>query len=163
MNYEKKKETNTLFLSYVDTEITSLQLRKHFGQAQKTESARRSFKNYLTTLGLEDIAIEAITTEVIGGYQQWLERRGIRKNSSSCYMRALQSVYNKAVANHDGNRQGNDRKREYYRISSIAIGAKIGCVCDKNLVDDIVKCTDQKRDDTGNRIFPHQLTDMFFP
>lgn len=102
MNYEKKKETNTLFLSYVDTEITSLQLRKHFGQAQKTESARRSFKNYLTTLGLEDIAIEAITTEVIGGYQQWLERRGIRKNSSSCYMRALQSVYNKAVANHDG-------------------------------------------------------------
>lgn len=90
--------SNNLFLSLLDAEIQNLSERNHFGQAQKIQSARKSFCNFLTTRGQADITLSELTVHIICDYQQWLEQRGVMKNSSSCYMRTLQSVYNKSVA-----------------------------------------------------------------
>ena len=90
--------SNNLFLSLLDAEIQNLSERNHFGQAQKIQSARKSFRNFLTTRGQADITLSELTVHIICDYQQWLEQRGVMKNSSSCYMRTLQSVYNKSVA-----------------------------------------------------------------
>ena len=85
------------FITYLNQEILRLRQRRHFGQALRIESARNSFSHFLRSQGLDDLCIHALTTYVVCAYQQWLTDCGIKKNSISCYMRTLQSVYNKAV------------------------------------------------------------------
>ena len=42
------------------------------------------------------------------------------------------------VTDHDGNRQGNDRQREYHRIGSVSIGSKVAGIRDKDLIDNVL-------------------------
>ncbi len=43
-----------------------------------------------------------------------------------------------SVSNHNRNRQGNHGQRKYNGVSGISIGAKIVCIGNKNLVNNIV-------------------------
>ena len=86
------------FIMYLNHEILRLRQSSHFGQALRIESARNSFSNFLHSQGRDDLCLHALTVSIICAYQQWLSDSGIKKNSISCYMRTLQSVYNKAVA-----------------------------------------------------------------
>ena len=63
-----------------------------------------------------------------------------------------------AVANHDRHGQRDDRQRKHDRIGGVAVGAEIVRVGNENLVYDIVQRGDQQRDDTGNGVFPHELS-----
>ena len=45
----------------------------------------------------EDILLEKIDNDLMMKYETWLKTSGVIKNTISCYMRTLRSVYNKAV------------------------------------------------------------------
>lgn len=89
------------FITYLNQEILRLRQRRCFGQALRIESARNSFSHFLCSQGLDDLCLDALTTSVVCAYQQWLTDSGIKKNSTSCYMRTLQSVYNRVAAQTD--------------------------------------------------------------
>ena len=44
-----------------------------------------------------DIAISALDNEQITMYEAWLKGNGLKRNSSSCYLRTLRTLYRKAV------------------------------------------------------------------
>ena len=86
------------FMTYLNQEMLRLRQGSSFGQAFLVESACKSFSRFLHAQVWGDIPLSALTTQVVCAYQQWLTDNGIKKNSISCYMRTLQSAYNKAVA-----------------------------------------------------------------
>lgn len=112
------------FLRILSQEIQSLRENKRFGQALRIESARNSFVRFLLSQATPasrpsspsssspratvpdgsqsgpnfDLTFGELTTSLIFAYQQWLIDTGVVKNSSSCYIRSLQSVYNKATS-----------------------------------------------------------------
>lgn len=90
--------SQTSFIAYLTFEIKKLQQGKRFGQAVKIKNARNSFVKFLCSLDRRDLGFHELTNSMICNYQQWLMDNGIKKNSASCYMRALQSVYNKATS-----------------------------------------------------------------
>ena len=45
----------------------------------------------------EDITIDALDAETMNLYEAWLKGRGVKRNSSSCYLRTLRTLYRKAV------------------------------------------------------------------
>lgn len=91
--------TGSTFLAVIDHEASDLMRRNHFGQAMRTISTHNSFRQFLKALNMERAMLADITPPLISHYQQWLEERGVSKNSSSCYMRTLQSIYNKTLGN----------------------------------------------------------------
>ena len=57
-------------------------------------TAKASFNCFRTG---QDILLEKIDNELMQKYEAWLKTSGVMKNTVSCYMRALRSVYNQAV------------------------------------------------------------------
>ena len=88
----------TSFIVYLDAEIQRLGQGKHFGRAALIGNARNSFRHFLHSQDRDDVPLCELTTSLICAYQQWLADNGVKKNSASCYMRALQSAYNKTTA-----------------------------------------------------------------
>ena len=95
----KQNAMQRSFITYLNQEILRLKQGNRFGQAFRTESVRNSFSHFLYSQGQDDLCFHSLTTPVVCAYQQWLTDNGITKNSISCYMRTLQSVYNKAAIN----------------------------------------------------------------
>lgn len=93
----KKTKSNGSFLGYMAAQIAAQQSGGKLGTAQNYRRAMASFSSFL---GGGDIAIKAIDEELVFEYADWLQRRGVVRNSSSFYMRILRSVYNKAVEQH---------------------------------------------------------------
>jgi site-specific recombinase XerD len=57
-------------------------------------TAQRSFARFRSG---QDITIAKIDNELLVNYEAYLKNTGMRKNSISCYMRALRAIYNQAV------------------------------------------------------------------
>lgn len=66
-----------------------------------------------------------------------------------------------AVSDHHGNGQRHHRQRKNHRVRSIAIGPQIAGIGDENLVDDVVQCAYQQRNDARNRVPSHQTAHRF--
>ena len=49
-----------------------------------------------------------------------------------------------AITDHNCDGQRNHRQRKNNRVGGIAVGAKIGRICNKNLIHDIIQCADQE-------------------
>ena len=64
------------------------------GTAKTYRDALASFARFRCG---EDIMTEALDAEMINLYEAWLRGRGVRRNSSSCYLRTLRTLYRKAV------------------------------------------------------------------
>lgn len=95
---DKQDVMQVSFMTHLNKEISKLKRGNHFGQAFRVESVRNSFSHFLHVQGLDDVPLSALTTHIICAYQEWLTDHGVKKNSISCYMRTLQSVYNKGMA-----------------------------------------------------------------
>lgn len=95
---DKQNAMQISFMTYLNQEMSRLKQGKRFGQALRIESARNSFLRFLHRQGLDDVPLSALTPDIICAYQQWLMDSGVKKNSISCYMRTLQSTYNKGMA-----------------------------------------------------------------
>lgn len=73
--------------------------------AQKMRIGRngtaKTYRDALASFSLfrdgEDITIDALDTETMNLYEAWLKGRGVKRNSSSCYLRTLRTLYRKAV------------------------------------------------------------------
>ena len=64
-----------------------------------------------------------------------------------------------AITDHDCNGQRDHRQWKNNRVGGIAVGAKIGRICNENLIYDIVQRADQQRNNARDRIFLHQPSD----
>ncbi|WP_241148367.1 site-specific integrase [Bacteroides sp. An19] len=64
------------------------------GTAKTYHDALASFFRFR---GGEDIAIDALDAETMNLYEAWLKGKGVKRNSSSCYLRTLRTLYRKAV------------------------------------------------------------------
>lgn len=65
--------------------------------ASHYRSALASFRRFLTSHGLPDLPFEKIDSDLIATYQRHLQEQGMRRNSTSYYMRILRAAYNVAV------------------------------------------------------------------
>ena len=84
-------------ITYLTQEVWRLSQAKRFGQSLRVESVRNSLSRFFRIHGIKDVTMPALTSYIICIYQQWLTDNGLKKNSVSCYMRTLQSIYNKAM------------------------------------------------------------------
>jgi site-specific recombinase XerD len=79
------------FIEYIVKDLTN-------NNRQKTASicmtAKKSFERFLCG---QDILLDNIDNDLMRKYENWLKNANIMKNTVSCYMRALRSVYNQAV------------------------------------------------------------------
>lgn len=90
--YLKISAKNSLH-TYIKKQIVLLQDAGRKRTAETYAAALSSFMKFRIN---EDLPFEGITSDLLKQYQGWLLERGIKKNSSSFYMRILRTVYNKA-------------------------------------------------------------------
>lgn len=81
-------------LAFMREQIEQLTQNNRLGTARNYTRAYNSFSNFL---GGDDLPFVAFTESLVEGYNAYLMRRGVVRNSVSFYMRILRSVYNKAV------------------------------------------------------------------
>lgn len=84
-------------LTFLDSEVDTLVRKNKLGLAENYRSSGRSLQCFLATLHKKDISLQKVNEELLQNYQQWLQDRGIKKNTSVFYMRNLHAVFNKAV------------------------------------------------------------------
>lgn len=66
-----------------------------------------------------------------------------------------------AVTNQHSHSQCYHSQRKDHGVGCIAVGAQIGSVSNKNLIDDVIQCSHQQGNNTGDSIFPHKFSDWF--
>lgn len=98
----KKKETKhpnsrSRFLAFLNGEVERQKQNGHIGVANNYVSAAHSFSRFLKTRGMNDVSFKKMTAQMASDYEAWLQNRGLCRNSTSFYIRALQSIYHKAV------------------------------------------------------------------
>ena len=64
------------------------------GTAKTYRDALMSFSRFRNG---EDLTIDALDAETMNLYEAWLKGRGVKRNTSSCYLRTLRTLYRKAV------------------------------------------------------------------
>lgn len=75
--------------------MTAKKLRiGRLGTAKTYRDALMSFSRFRNG---EDLTIDALDAETMNLYEAWLKGRGVKRNSSSCYLRTLRTLYRKAV------------------------------------------------------------------
>lgn len=94
---EKERKSRALrnsFFKFMERERERLRCQGRFGTAANYLTAKNSFRAFLEG---RDLSFGQLSRRLMADYQDWLRRKGISPNTSSCYMRALRAVYNKAV------------------------------------------------------------------
>lgn len=90
----KSRASRNSFFKFMERERERLSRQGRFGTAANYLTARNSFRTFLEG---RDLSFGQLSRRLMADYQDWLKRKGISPNTSSCYMRALRAVYNKAV------------------------------------------------------------------
>lgn len=81
-------------LASMDRRIGLLRRAGRLGTARNWERARNSFSRFT---GGRDLPFYKMTGRLVGGYNSFLEGRGLLRNSISFYMRILRAAYNQAA------------------------------------------------------------------
>jgi site-specific recombinase XerD len=93
-DYYINRSFNGYFFPFVDYLVKDLNVKNRKKTASIYTTAQRSFSRF--RFG-QDIKIDKIDSELFLDYEAHLKNTGMRKNSISCYMRALRAIYNQAV------------------------------------------------------------------
>ncbi len=93
----ERKANQRMVLEFISTEIENMRAVNRFGVAKNYACVRNSLLRYLQSEGANDIPFRKLTSECVMDYQAWLWNGGVGKNSSSCYMRSLHALFNKAA------------------------------------------------------------------
>ena len=67
------------------------------GRIRFTETYSTTLHSFKRFLGGRDVLFKDITQPLMGQYERWLARNGVRRNTSSFYMRILRAAYNRGV------------------------------------------------------------------
>jgi len=93
----KHQKLRTRFLAFLNCETEHQRQNGHISLANNYASAGNSFSRFLKTKNKSDISFKKITSNLVSDYEAWLQTCGLCRNTTSFYIRALQSVYHKAV------------------------------------------------------------------
>ena len=85
---------NGYFFPFIDYVVKNLKDSNCRKTASICITAKTSFERFL---GGQDILIDRIDNDLMQKYEDWLKNTSMMKNTVSCYMRSLRSVYNQAV------------------------------------------------------------------
>ena len=91
--YRKQPEFMTLF-AFIRLMEARQTTAKRYGTAKTYRDSLASFSNFRNG---EDIAFEALDKDIICRYEAWMKDKGLKLNTSSCYLRTLKTLYLKAV------------------------------------------------------------------
>lgn len=94
---EEKNRMRTAFGAFLNRETQHQRLNGHISLANNFTSAGNSFSRFLKTKDKKDISLMNMTSHLVSDYEAWLQSCGLCRNTTSFYIRALQSVYHKAV------------------------------------------------------------------
>lgn len=67
------------------------------GRLGTAKTYRAVLASFARFRGGEDMTLDALDAETVNLYEAWLKGRGLKRNSSSCYLRTLRTLYRKAV------------------------------------------------------------------
>ena len=70
------------------------------------ENYRTAVRSFIRFNGGRDVPLAGIDCHLVARYERWLREQGVCPNTSSCYLRSLRAIYNKAAQR----RQVKDRK-----------------------------------------------------
>ena len=91
--YRKQPESMT-FSTFIRSMAEKKMAAKRYGTAKTYRDALASFSNFRNG---EDVSFDALDKETICQYEAWMEDKGLKLNTSSCYLRTLKTLYLKAV------------------------------------------------------------------
>ncbi|MCR5334896.1 MAG: site-specific integrase [Bacteroidaceae bacterium] len=94
---QKAQNHRKSFLAFLFSEAGRQKQNGHISLSNNYTSAGHSFSRFLGTSNRTDIPFRYITPILMSDYEAWLQTNGLCRNTTSFYIRALQSVYNKAV------------------------------------------------------------------
>lgn len=103
-NDENEKNSNICqlqkcckFLTYAEAEVFHLKEMHRFGVAKNHACASRRFAEFLHSIGKRDVSFAKMTPVLMADFERWMKSLGICRNTSSCYLRSLSAIWNKAV------------------------------------------------------------------
>ena len=85
---------NGYFFPFIDYVVKDLKESNRRKMASNCMTAKTSFEHFLSE---QDILIDKIDNDLMKKYENYLKSKGLMKNTISCYMRDLRSVYYQAV------------------------------------------------------------------
>lgn len=91
--YRKQPESMT-FSTFIRSMAEKKMAAKRYGTAKTYRDALASFSNFRNG---EDVSFDALDKETICQYEAWMKDKGLKLNTSSCYLRTLKTLYLKAV------------------------------------------------------------------
>ena len=91
--YRKQPESMT-FSTFIRSMAERKMAAKRYGTAKTYRDALASFSNFRNG---EDVSFDALDKETICQYEAWMKDKGLKLNTSSCYLRTLKTLYLKAV------------------------------------------------------------------
>ena len=94
---EKRQKPRTKFIAFLKNETKHQRQNGHISLANNYTSAGNSFSRFLQTKDKTDISFKKMTSLLVSDYEAWLQTCGLCRNTTSFYIRVLQSVYHKAV------------------------------------------------------------------
>lgn len=103
------------FLRYATAEAVHLKEMGRFGVARNHACANHRFAEFLHFLGKKDVSFRKMKPDLLADFEGWMKSRGICRNTSSCYLRSLSAVWNKAVR--AGLAEGNPFKGTYRGVA----------------------------------------------
>lgn len=62
------------------------------------ENYRTAVRSFVRFNGGRDVPLSALDAETLRRYERWLREGGVCPNTSSCYLRSLRAIYNKAAS-----------------------------------------------------------------
>lgn len=93
----KRTRSRMKFIAFLNCETERQRQNGHISLANNYTSAGNSFSRFLQTKDKTDISFKKMTSLLVSDYEAWLQTCGLCRNTTSFYIRALQSVYHKAV------------------------------------------------------------------
>ena len=91
--YNRQPDCPTLF-NFIRSMAEKKMAAKRYGTAKTYRDALASFSNFRNG---EDVSFDALDKETICQYEAWMKDKGLKLNTSSCYLRTLKTLYLKAV------------------------------------------------------------------
>ena len=62
------------------------------------ENYRTAVRSFIRFCGNTDVPVSALNADTVRRYERWLRGQGVCPNTSSCYLRSLRAIYNKAAS-----------------------------------------------------------------
>ena len=91
--YNKQPDCPTLF-NFIRSMITKKTAAKRDGTAKTYRDSLASFSSFRNG---KDITFDDLNEDIINQYEAWMKNKGLKRNSSSCYLRTFKTLYLKAV------------------------------------------------------------------